>query len=79
MTMEKIMNVFNKDPCQKYYNLTRTLGQGSFATVKLAVSKADGSKWAVKVIKKTSLSQEDEEALRDEVMILQVRPRWLGW
>lgn len=40
--------------------------------VKLAVRKADGTKWAVKVIEKTSLSQEDEEALKTEVNILQV-------
>lgn len=40
--------------------------------VKLAVRKSDGSKWAVKVIEKTSLSQEDEEALKTEVNILQV-------
>lgn len=51
----------------------RVLGKGSFATVKLAVRKTDGTKWAVKVIEKTALSQEDEEALKNEVMILEVR------
>lgn len=51
----------------------RVLGKGSFATVKLAVRKADGTKWAVKVIEKTALSQEDEEALKNEVQILEVR------
>lgn len=40
--------------------------------VKLAVRKSDGTKWAVKVIEKTSLSQEDEEALKTEVQILEV-------
>ncbi|CAM9578996.1 unnamed protein product, partial [Phaeothamnion confervicola] len=70
-TMEKLKSVFRKDPCQKYYSLTRSLGQGSFATVKLAICKSDNSKWAVKVIKKTSLTAEDEEALQSEVDILQ--------
>ncbi|CAM9422057.1 unnamed protein product, partial [Laminaria digitata] len=69
--MERLRSVFSRDPCQKYYNLTRVLGKGSFAMVKLAVRKSDGSKWAVKVIEKTSLSQEDEEALKTEVNILQ--------
>lgn len=50
----------------------RVLGKGSFAMVKLAVRKSDSTKWAVKVIEKTSLSQEDEEGLKTEVSILQV-------
>ncbi|CAM9461983.1 unnamed protein product [Ectocarpus sp. 6 AP-2014] len=70
MRMERLKSVFTKDSCQKYYNLTRILGKGSFATVKLAVRKSDGTKWAVKVIEKTALSQEDEEALKNEVQIL---------
>jgi calcium/calmodulin-dependent protein kinase I len=45
---------------------------GSFATVKSAVSKADGSHWAVKCIDKASLSAEDEEARRVEVEVLQM-------
>lgn len=56
----------------------RVLGKGSFATVKLAVRKADGTKWAVKVIEKTALSQEDEAALKNEVHILEVRRGILG-
>lgn len=58
--------------------LNRVLGKGSFATVKLAVRKADGTKWAVKVIEKTALSQEDEDALKNEVQILEVR-RGITW
>ena len=56
-----------------FYFSPRVLGKGSFAMVKLAVRKSDGTKWAVKVIEKTSLSQEDEEGLKTEVSILQVR------
>lgn len=40
--------------------------------MKLAVRKADGTKWAVKIIDKQSLSREDEDALQTEVTILQV-------
>ena len=39
------------------------LCSGSFATVKAATRKADGTKWAVKIIAKQSLGPEDEEAL----------------
>lgn len=56
-------------PC---FFLCRILGQGSFATVKLAVRKSDGTKWAIKVVEKSSLSQEDEAALQSEVKILEV-------
>lgn len=50
----------------------RVLGKGTFASVKLAVRKSDGTHWAVKIIDKASLSHEDENALRTEVEILQV-------
>jgi calcium/calmodulin-dependent protein kinase I len=49
----------------------KTLGQGSFATVKLATKKTDGSKWAVKIIKKGSLSAEDSKMLQTEVEVLE--------
>ena len=48
----------------------KTLGQGSFATVKLATSKRDGGKWAIKIIKNQSLGPDDEAALRSEVEVL---------
>lgn len=66
----KLTDFFRKDQCETYYKLTRVLGQGSFATVKLAVCKEDNSLWAVKVIKKTSLGPDDEDALQMEVDIL---------
>lgn len=69
-SLQAIRSVFSKDSCSQYYTLSRTLGQGSFATVKLAVCKADKTKWAVKVIEKKSLNPEDEKALKTEVDIL---------
>ncbi len=47
------------------------LGRGSFATVKKATCRADNSDWAVKIIDKTKLDKEDEDALKVEVAILQ--------
>jgi len=59
------------DECEKYYKLGRVLGQGSFATVRLATDKSDGSKWAIKVIKRQSLAPDDEAALATEISILE--------
>ncbi|KAL4130230.1 hypothetical protein PRIC2_006236 [Phytophthora ramorum] len=70
--MKKVTEFYKKDECSKYYKLGKTLGTGSFATVKSAISKADNSRWAVKCIDKASLTAEDEEALRVEVEVLQV-------
>ena len=62
---------FRKDACEKEYKLGKVLGTGSFATVRLATSKADGKEYAVKIIKKKDLSVEDREGLQMEVEILQ--------
>ncbi len=55
---------------EKLYKLSRTLGQGTFATVKLATCLADKSKWAIKVIKKSALSASDESSLATEIQIM---------
>ncbi len=60
------------DEVEKKYKFGRTLGQGTFATVKMATSLADGSKWAVKIIKRSALTSEDEESLKTEIQILQL-------
>lgn len=57
---------------EKRYKFGRTLGQGTFATVKLATYLADGTKWAVKIIKRSALTSEDEESLKMEIQILQL-------
>ncbi|RHZ01811.1 hypothetical protein DYB37_007566 [Aphanomyces astaci] len=67
-----VQTVAQKDECVKYYKFGKTLGTGSFATVKSAVNKADNTKWAVKCIEKASLAPDDEEALRVEVEVLQM-------
>ena len=57
---------YSTEPCGKYYKFGRTLGQGSFATVKLCVCLADNSQWAVKIIDKSALESDDETALQIE-------------
>lgn len=58
------------DLFEKNYKAGRTLGQGSFATVKLCISLRDQKKWAVKIIKRNSLEPGDAEALKSEITIL---------
>ena len=57
---------YRTEPCEKYYKFGRTLGKGSFATVKLATCNSDGSRWAVKIIDKHALNSDDKEALQLE-------------
>lgn len=45
--------------------------RGTFAIVRKAVSKHDGSTWAVKCIDKSRLEKDEEAALRLEVAILE--------
>lgn len=66
-----ISNV-NDGDVEKKYKLGRTLGQGTFATVKLATCLSDRTKWAVKIIKRSALSPEDEKSLEMEIQILQL-------
>jgi calcium/calmodulin-dependent protein kinase I len=69
--LKKALGFYRKDEASRHYKFGKTLGTGSFATVKEATCKEDGSKWAIKCISKASLSAEDEEALRVEVEILE--------
>jgi len=56
------------------------LGKGSFATVKQCVRIKNDEKYAVKIIEKSRLTPEDEEAVFDEVDILKslLHPKILG-
>ena len=57
---------------ERKYKFGRTLGSGTFATVKQATCLKDSTKWAVKVIKRSALTAEDEESLKMEIQILQL-------
>lgn len=66
-----LFSFFRTDPCNQHYTMTRVLGQGSFATVKRAKCKKDQSDWAVKIISKKALGQEDVDLLQKEVSIME--------
>lgn len=65
------MSFFQTEEVGKLYTLGEVLGTGSFAVVKKATSRADGSQWAVKIIEKAKLEKADVEALQTEVAILE--------
>lgn len=52
------------------YKIEGTIGRGSFATVKRAKFRATGERFAVKVLSKRKMSQEDIAALSKEIEIL---------
>lgn len=52
------------------YKIGKALGEGAFSVVREAVNKNTGESYAVKVITKSKLSNEDEAALKDEISIL---------
>ncbi|OQR93750.1 calcium/calmodulin-dependent protein kinase [Thraustotheca clavata] len=52
------------------YTLGKKLGEGTFSVVKEGTHKETGKKYAIKCIKKQGLTQEDLDALHEEISIL---------
>lgn len=52
------------------YKIESTLGKGSFATVKKAKHRASGERFAVKVLSKKKMNEEDKLAMQTEIEIL---------
>ena len=52
------------------YKIEATIGKGSFATVKKAKNRATGERFAVKVLSKKKMTQEDKIAMQTEIEIL---------
>ena len=56
----------------KQYVLKHKIGTGKFSNVFLCTSKASGTEYAVKLIKKDHLSDDEKELLRTEIAILRL-------
>ena len=56
----------------KQYVLKHKIGTGKFSNVYLCTSKASGMEYAVKLIKKDHLSDDEKELLRTEIAILRL-------
>ena len=52
------------------YRIEGTIGKGSFATVKKAKNRASGIRYAVKVLSKKKMNEEDKIAMKTEIEIL---------
>ena len=52
------------------YKIEGTIGRGSFATVKKAKFRATGERFAVKVLSKKKMNDDDKAALLTEISIL---------
>lgn len=58
------------DNVTDFYTFGRVLGEGSYAVVREAVCKKTGVKRAIKCIRRSTLSPEEEKAIALEVAIL---------
>lgn len=52
------------------YKLGKELGSGAFSVVKEGTHKKTGQSFAIKIVTKTKLTDEDEAALHDEIAVL---------
>ena len=59
---------------EEFYDLKRSIGKGKFAVVYEAVSRLNGKSYAVKVVSKSVMenNQHEQEALRAEIAILKL-------
>ena len=51
----EVRDVYREDACDDHYRIGKTLGTGTFATVKEGFAKEDGKMWAIKCIRKVAL------------------------
>eukprot|EP01083_Nonionella_stella_P025852 71183_1 len=56
----------------EYYTTGKTIGIGTFATVKQCTRKSDKAQFAVKIIRKKELSLQEQRTLKDEIEILRL-------
>ena len=54
------------------YKILETIGKGSFSSVKKAKKRATGELFAVKVLSKKKMSEEDKIHLKTEIEILKL-------
>jgi serine/threonine protein kinase len=57
--------------CEFFYRLSRTIGQGTFATVKVATHRETNATVAIKILKKDALITSSHDHIIEEVEILQ--------
>ena len=63
-------NTSNFRNIKETYKIELTLGRGSFATVKRAKHRVSGERFAVKVLAKRRMNEDDKAAMHTEIEIL---------
>mmetsp|Transcript_34909 Transcript_34909/g.87853 ORF Transcript_34909/g.87853 Transcript_34909/m.87853 type:complete len:853 (-) Transcript_34909:259-2817(-) len=66
-----LSSFFSKNDVRKHYTLKDTLGDGTFAVVRLGVNKKSGHKVAIKIVDKTSSGVSTQQMLDTEIAIMQ--------
>lgn len=66
-----VMNNLHRNLFADYYELKTQLRKGSYATVWECIHKASGKKFACKVIQRQGLKPKDDEAVLNEVAVMQ--------
>lgn len=67
--MESISGAYPSN-IKEIYKIESTIGKGSFATVKKAKHRETGQRYAVKVLSKRKMTEEDLIAMHTEIEIL---------
>ena len=67
--MESISGTYPSN-IKEIYKIESTIGKGSFATVKKAKHRETGQRYAVKVLSKRKMTDEDLIAMHTEIEIL---------
>ena len=58
-------------PFSTLYTLDKTLGEGTFSIVKEGIHKQSGESFAIKIVNKSKLLEEEEARLQDEITLIQ--------
>ncbi len=70
--IDSIRTHANVHPIEDFYTLGAELGVGRFSSVREAVSKSSGRRYACKCIDKSEVSESEREALRTEIAVLKL-------
>ena len=63
-------NIYKKENIKDHYKFDKVLGEGSFAVVRKGIKKTTGEEFAIKIIDKSNMETDDQQALMLEVEIL---------
>lgn len=63
-------NLINEGQVKEFYKFEKTLGKGQFGEVRKVIQIVSGEEFAIKILDKSKLTQEDIAALATEIEIL---------